>query len=174
MKKRYLVSPIGRGTIPAGIVSKNRITAPTEVEMEESRVAKVRKFGKVVELAESRVVKVSKFGKVAELVDEENKKVINEEPIVKTVDDNVDSVESINEDEKVEEVVNAEKVVGQEEPVQEVKEHEDNSSQVIDEGTVETPVVEDTSAETNIETAKDTADDKPKSSSNRKKTTIKK
>ena len=88
MKKRYLVSPIGRGMIPAGVVGKDRITAPTEVEMEESRVAKVRKFGKVVELAESRVVKVSKFGKVAELTDEENKKVINEEPIVKTVDDN--------------------------------------------------------------------------------------
>lgn len=157
MKKRYLVSPIGRGMIPAGVVGKDRITAPTEVEMEESRVAKVRKFGKVVELA-----------------DEENKKVTDEEPIVKTVDDNVDSVESINEDEKVEEVVNAENVVGQEEPVQEVEEHKDNSSQVIDEGTVETPVVEETSAETNIETAKDTADDKPKSSSNRKKTTIKK
>ena len=157
MKKRYLVSPIGRGMIPAGVVGKDRITAPTEVEMEESRVAKVRKFGKVVELA-----------------DEENKKVTDEEPIVKTVDNNVDSVESINEDEKVEEVVNAENVVGQEEPVQEVEEHKDNSSQVIDEGTVETPVVEETSAETNIETAKDTADDKPKSSSNRKKTTIKK
>ena len=52
MKKRYLVSPIGRGMIPAGVVGKDRITAPTEVEMEESRVAKVRKFGKVVELAD--------------------------------------------------------------------------------------------------------------------------
>lgn len=159
MKKRYLVSPIGRGMIPAGVVGKDRITAPTEVEMEESRVAKVRKFGKVVELA-----------------DDENKKVTNEEPIVKeeTVVEKVDSVESINEDEKVEEVVNAENVVGQEEPVQEVEEHKDNSSQVIDEETVETPVVEETSADTNIETAEDTTADKPKSSSNRKKTTIKK